>query len=139
MRDLSQDEAAERLAPHLGQRWSKTTLSAAERSIDGVRIRNFTADEILAFAKAFDVPVTYFYLAPPWTEEVGQPEAEPVPAQELVGRLFDVGPDARDWLLREAVPMTAETTLALRQARANLDAVADARDAEVAALFTVHG
>lgn len=61
----TQDEAAEALAPYLGSRWSKANFSAAERSFDGTRIRNFDADEIVAFAQAFELPVTFFFMPPP--------------------------------------------------------------------------
>src|SRR3954471_4419812 len=63
-RGLTQDQAAELLEPYLGTRWKKASFSAAERSISSDRIREFTADEILAFAKAFDLPVTWFFLPP---------------------------------------------------------------------------
>lgn len=69
---LSQEEAAERLEPYLGTRWSKNVYSAAERSYDGKRVRQFTADELLAMALAFGVPVTYFLLPPrPEDREAG--------------------------------------------------------------------
>lgn len=61
---LSQEQAAERLEPYLGVRWSKAVYSAAERSYQGKRVRQFTAAELAAFALAFGVPVLYFYLPP---------------------------------------------------------------------------
>lgn len=61
---LSQDQAAARLEPYLGVRWSKAVYSAAERSYSGKRIRQFTAAELAAFALAFGVPVLYFFLPP---------------------------------------------------------------------------
>ena len=61
---LSQDEAADRLAPYLGTRWSKTVFSAAERSYSGGRVRQFDGDELLAMSLAFGVPVSYFFLPP---------------------------------------------------------------------------
>lgn len=64
-RDWTQEEAAEALEPYLGVRWSKGSFSAAERSVDGGRVRQFTADEIVAFARAFDFPVSWFFLPPP--------------------------------------------------------------------------
>jgi len=62
LRGWTQAEAAEALEPHLGVRWTVAQVSAAERSIDGGRIRQFTADDIVAFAQAFELPVTYFFL-----------------------------------------------------------------------------
>jgi transcriptional regulator with XRE-family HTH domain len=64
LRGLTQDEAAEQLAPFLGVRWSKASFSQAERSFGGKVVRKFDADEIVAFARAFDLPVTWFYLPP---------------------------------------------------------------------------
>ncbi len=61
---LSQEQAAGRLEPFLGVRWSKAVYSAAERSYSGKRIRQFTAAELAAFALAFGVPVSYFFLPP---------------------------------------------------------------------------
>ena len=61
---LSQEQAAQRLEPFLGTLWSKAVYSAAERSYHGSRIRQFTADDLVAFALAFGVPVAYFFLPP---------------------------------------------------------------------------
>jgi hypothetical protein len=61
---LAQDQAADRLAPYLGERWSKAVYSAAERSYHGKRVRHFTADDLTAFALAFGVPVWYFFVPP---------------------------------------------------------------------------
>ena len=41
-KNWTQEEAAEHLAPYLGTRWSKASFSAAERSVDGQRVRQFT-------------------------------------------------------------------------------------------------
>lgn len=73
-KNWSQDEAAEALEPCLGKRWSKASFSQAERSIAGKFIRQFTADEILAFARGFDLPIGWFFMPPPpWSEEPGVP------------------------------------------------------------------
>jgi transcriptional regulator with XRE-family HTH domain len=61
---LNQEQAAARLEPYLGVRWSKAVYSAAERSYYGKRVRQFTASELAAFAAAFEVPVVYFYMPP---------------------------------------------------------------------------
>ena len=62
--DLTQDQAAQRLEPYLGKKWSKAVFSAAETSVTSGRVREFSADEILAFAAAFDLPVSWFFLPP---------------------------------------------------------------------------
>jgi transcriptional regulator with XRE-family HTH domain len=82
----TQDQAAEALAPYLGTRWSKASVSQAERSIAGRFIRNFDADEIVAFARAFELPVTWFFLPPPpWSHEPGVPVKLATPDAEEFG------------------------------------------------------
>jgi transcriptional regulator with XRE-family HTH domain len=61
---LSQEEAAARLEPYLGTRWSKTVYSAAERSYDSKRVRQFTGNDVLAMSLAFGVTIGYFFLPP---------------------------------------------------------------------------
>jgi hypothetical protein len=86
-KNWSQDEAAEALEPYLGKRWSKASFSQAERSIAGKVIRQFTADEILAFARAFDLPIGWFFMPPPpWSNEPGVPVALDTPDSGEFGR-----------------------------------------------------
>ena len=65
----TQEETAEKLEVYLGERWSKATLSAAERSVaHPERVRQFSADELVAFAVTFELPVSFFLEpAPPQT------------------------------------------------------------------------
>src|SRR3954471_24800448 len=65
LRGWTQDQAGDALEPYLGVRWSKASVSQAERSVAGKFIRQFEADEIVAFARAFQVPITWFFLPPP--------------------------------------------------------------------------
>lgn len=58
----TQEETAERLQKASGKRWSSATLSAAERSINSGRSRLFDANEIAAFSRVFNVPVSFFFL-----------------------------------------------------------------------------
>jgi transcriptional regulator with XRE-family HTH domain len=74
-RGLTQHEAAERLEPFLGVRWSEAVFSAAERSVAGKRIREFDADTIHAFARAFDLPIGFFFLPPDANTAVGLDDA----------------------------------------------------------------
>jgi hypothetical protein len=77
----TQDEASAALEPYLGSRWSKANFSAAERSVTGDRVRNFDADEIVAFARAFELPVTYFFMPPvPWADGLPVRLADPDPS-----------------------------------------------------------
>ncbi len=70
LRGWTQDQAAEKLAPFLGVTWSRATFSAAERTAAGKRLRQFDADEIAAFALAFDLPIAWWFL-PEEPEEGG--------------------------------------------------------------------
>lgn len=63
-RGWTQEETAERLEPFLGTRWSVPSLSAIERSVAGTRIKQFSADEIVALARTFSVPIGWFFLPP---------------------------------------------------------------------------
>ena len=65
LRSWTQDEAAAALEPYLGVRWSNASWSQAERSVGGKFVRRFDAEEIVAFARAFELPVTWFFLPPP--------------------------------------------------------------------------
>ena len=70
LRGWTQEEAAERLAPHIGTAWSKASWSAAERSAETLRVRHFSADDLVAFARCFDLPVVWF-LVPPDPDDEG--------------------------------------------------------------------
>jgi transcriptional regulator with XRE-family HTH domain len=69
-RGWTQDQAAEALAPFLGARLSAASWSAIERSVDGGRIREFTADELVAFARGFELPLGWFLTPPPADEDI---------------------------------------------------------------------
>lgn len=82
----TQEETAEALAPYLGVRWSKASVSQAERSVAGKFVRNFNADEIVAFARAFDLPVTWFFMPPsPRSDIPGVPVKLSTPDAERTG------------------------------------------------------
>jgi hypothetical protein len=90
LRGWTQDQAAEACAPYLGARLSPASWSALERSVDGGRIREITADELVGFARAFDLPVGFF-LTPPsvWDNHVvATPDADPDGLEPV--ELFDV-------------------------------------------------
>jgi hypothetical protein len=90
LRGWTQDQAAQACAPYLGARLSPASWSALERSVDGGRIREITADELVAFARAFDLPIGFF-LTPPsvWDNHVvATPDAGPDGLEPV--ELFDV-------------------------------------------------
>ena len=65
LRGLTQEEAADQLARFLGQRLPQAGISAIERAYEGDRRREFDAQEIMAFACAFDLPMLWFFIPPP--------------------------------------------------------------------------
>lgn len=81
----TQEQAADALEPYLGKRWSTASISQAERSIAGRFIRNFDADEIVAFARAFDLPLGWFFLPPPPWAAAGVPVKLSTPDAEQFG------------------------------------------------------
>ena len=48
-----------------GKEWTEAMVAHAERSVTGNRVREFTADDLVTLARAFDVPVLYFLTPPP--------------------------------------------------------------------------
>lgn len=64
LRGLTQVEVADRLTRFTGTNWSQATVAQAEGSIAGNRVRQFTANELVALARTFDLPVLFFFLPP---------------------------------------------------------------------------
>jgi hypothetical protein len=64
LRGWTQDQASEALAPYLGSRLSLASFSAIERSIAGTRVKQFTADELVALSRAFDLPLGWWFTPP---------------------------------------------------------------------------
>lgn len=60
----TQQDVADLLEKYTGRAWSNASVSAAERAWQGGRPRKFDANELVALAKIFDVPVGYFFLPP---------------------------------------------------------------------------
>ena len=85
LKGWTQDQTAEALEPYLGVLWSKASLSQAERSVAGRVVRNFSADEIVAFARAFELPVTWFFMPPPAWAGPGVPTRLDVPDAPAMG------------------------------------------------------
>jgi hypothetical protein len=82
----TQEQAAQALEPYLGKRWSKASVSQAERSIAGKFVRNFDADEIVAFARAFELPIGWFFMPPPpFSDRPGVPVKLKTPDAERLG------------------------------------------------------
>lgn len=66
LRGWTQEEAAARLEPYLGQRLPQTSISAIEHAYQGGDRprREFDAHELLAFALTFELPLVWFLLPP---------------------------------------------------------------------------
>jgi transcriptional regulator with XRE-family HTH domain len=64
LRGLTQAEVAHRLSAFTGAPWSQATVAQAEGSVSGVRVRQFSAVELVALARVFDLPVVWFFLPP---------------------------------------------------------------------------
>ncbi|MGH9122752.1 MAG: helix-turn-helix domain-containing protein, partial [Acidimicrobiales bacterium] len=106
-RRWTQEEAAAAIEPYLGVRWSKASVSQAERSVNGNFVRNFSADEIVAFAQAFEVPVTWFFMPPPPRDDDGFPirlvdrdGGGPAPLATLIDLVFGTEGQQAEMALR---------------------------------------
>ena len=64
LRCLSQAEVAERLTRFTGAKRTQVAVSQAESSVSGQRVRQFTANELVALARTFGLPLLYFFTPP---------------------------------------------------------------------------
>jgi len=72
LRGWTQEQAAEALAPYLGAKLSGPSFSALERSATKIdRIKQFSADDLLALSRGFDLPIGYFFTPPPPEMDAG--------------------------------------------------------------------
>ena len=72
LRGWTQEQAAEALAPYLGAKLSGPSFSNLERSAVKVdRIKQFSADDLLALSRGFDLPIGFFFTPPPPGEDAG--------------------------------------------------------------------
>ncbi|MGW0805972.1 helix-turn-helix transcriptional regulator [Nonomuraea sp. NPDC002799] len=60
----TQEELGKRLREGTNKPWTKASVSAAERSWDGKRIRKFDTDELLSLAQALEIPLPALFLPP---------------------------------------------------------------------------
>ena len=92
LRGWSQSETTSRLRERAGVHWSTANLSAAERSVTGQRRREFDADDLLAFARTFELPITWFLLPPDATQPLLSTQDDPYGLPPTV---------ILDWLYRQ--------------------------------------
>ena len=72
LRGWTQEQAAEALAPYLGAKLSGPSFSALERSAVKVeRIKQFSADDLLALSRGFDLPIGFFFTPPSPGDDAG--------------------------------------------------------------------
>lgn len=137
----TQEEAAEALAPYLGTKWSVASFSAIECSVDGRRIRRFSADQLLALSRGFDLPIGFF-LVPPPTDQIrlrtaaGDDEHPQVLLDAVLGTPGNVGEWERAVLERYATmaPTAAGGRSLGRGYRAVLTEASSGDSAHLAAL-----
>jgi hypothetical protein len=72
LRGWTQEQAADALAPYLGAKLSGASFSAMERSASSpIRIKQFSADDLLALSRGFDLPIGFFFTPPPPGDDIG--------------------------------------------------------------------
>lgn len=98
-RHMTQEELGEHLERLTGRNWSKASVSAAERSWDGKRVRQFDADEIMALANVLEVPLTAFWLLPTDDGQTTQYAVSPRPSSTADKALS--GQEFVDYLISE--------------------------------------
>lgn len=64
LRGWTQEQAADQLAPYLGSRLSHASFSAIERSVATTRVKQFSADDLVALSRAFGVPLGWWFTPP---------------------------------------------------------------------------
>jgi hypothetical protein len=121
LRGWTQEQAAEALAPYLGAKLSGPSFSGLERSAWTVnRIKQFSADDLLALSRGFDLPIGFFFTPPPPDFDAGlyAPDAGITGLDPIV--LLDAilgTPDNLDDWERELLAYSASTAPAPRSKR----------------------
>jgi len=118
----SQQQAVDELARH-GLHWSVPVYSAAERSVDGRRPRQFDADTVVALSRAFGYPIAWWYAPLPAADRFGLlPQIIPRPGKvaltpdELVEAIIGRRGNALSEALIDAAPtLSAATRQLLRE------------------------
>jgi transcriptional regulator with XRE-family HTH domain len=64
LRGMTQADFGAEIERVTGRPWSNATVSAAERSWDGNRVRQFDANELVAMCVILEVPLGWFFLMP---------------------------------------------------------------------------
>jgi hypothetical protein len=89
LRNWTQSEAAAQVSRYLGKTWSVQVYGDAERAYRIKRIKIFSATEVIAFCRAFRLPLVWFYLSPdPWTTIAPREGDEGMTGDDLLSLLF---------------------------------------------------
>lgn len=101
MKGLDLRTAAETVSHALGVSWSERTYAQVERSVTGAKIRQFTADDLVSLAWAYNVPVGFF-LTPPPLDKGGREIAtagypHPSDPVKLLMAVFGTAENRRHW------------------------------------------
>ncbi len=97
-RGWTQVELGARLAPYRGRELCQASVSALERSAAGHRICNFSANDMVALAQTFEVPVLCL-LIPPHGASItaGAPGSPVLSSDELLGVVLGRPDNAGEW------------------------------------------
>ncbi|MFK0154609.1 helix-turn-helix domain-containing protein [Streptomyces sp. NPDC090493] len=89
LRGWTQQEAADRISECLGKAWSVPVYAAAERAHRSARVKEFSADELLALSRAFRLPLAWWFV-PPGPDSKIKPRSadQELPADEVLEYLF---------------------------------------------------
>ena len=95
-RNLTQAELARQLSAWAGKEWTEAMVAHAERSVTGNRVREFTADDLITFARALDVPVLYFLTPPPSGVFVQVPNSR-ITTMDMLGAVLGRPDNLAEW------------------------------------------
>ena len=71
MKGWTQNETTLKLRDYVGSTWSAASYSLIERSVTGNRVKQFSTDELVGIARGFNLPLAWFFVPPPASEDVG--------------------------------------------------------------------
>ncbi len=101
LRGETQPWVAERMTRFTRSTWSVTAVSAAEGGSAGGRPRLFTANELLALAMTFDLPIPYFLTPPREPDQPPDVPGVPRATWDLVRVMLVGNPERQDLVANE--------------------------------------
>jgi len=93
LRGWTLDVTAEKFAPYVGRKWSRTNMSNLERSAAGERPRRFETHALVIYGLVFDLSPLWFLIPPPHVSKIvlQDPKREvttSIPTGEYIDLLF---------------------------------------------------